>query len=70
MGAEAHLSLPVPLMLVLLSLLSSAGLACVNAASIQLGRTTLVGRDITPFQQEFFGGSARYIDSHAPLTVS
>ncbi|KAJ7742577.1 extracellular triacylglycerol lipase precursor [Mycena metata] len=44
-------------MLVPLSLIAFA--ACfvyVNAATIQLGKTTLLGRDITTFGQEFFGG--------------
>ncbi|KAJ7111464.1 extracellular triacylglycerol lipase precursor [Mycena epipterygia] len=45
-------------MFVLLSLLTSlARVLCVNGSpTIQLGATTLVGRDIAPLQQEFFGG--------------
>jgi hypothetical protein len=47
-------------MLLLLSLLPLlAPFFCVSAAStIQLGKTTLVGRDIPTLQQEFFGGSS------------
>ncbi|KAJ7111474.1 extracellular triacylglycerol lipase precursor [Mycena epipterygia] len=45
-------------MLVLLSLLTSlTPLVFVNGSpTIRLGETTLVGRDIAPLQQEFFGG--------------
>ncbi|KAJ7111473.1 extracellular triacylglycerol lipase precursor [Mycena epipterygia] len=45
-------------MLVLLSLLTSlTHFVCVNGSpKIQLGATTLVGRDIAPLKQEFFGG--------------
>jgi hypothetical protein len=45
-------------MLVLLALLFSvAQFVCINASpTIQLGGTTLAGREIAPFQQEFFGG--------------
>jgi hypothetical protein len=28
----------------------------VAPATVKLGKTTIVGRDITPFKQEFFGG--------------
>ncbi|KAJ7105293.1 extracellular triacylglycerol lipase precursor [Mycena epipterygia] len=44
-------------MLLLLSLLTSlTQLVCTNASpTIRLGATTLVGRDIAPLQQEFFG---------------
>ncbi|KAJ7835984.1 extracellular triacylglycerol lipase precursor [Mycena leptocephala] len=44
--------------MVLLALLFSvAQFVCINASpTIQLGGTTLAGREIAPFQQEFFGG--------------
>lgn len=46
-------------MLVHLSLLTFAGLVCVNGApTVQLGNATLVGFAIPSFGQDFFGGSA------------
>ncbi|KAJ7118439.1 extracellular triacylglycerol lipase precursor [Mycena crocata] len=41
----------------MLAILGFLAFACVNGApTIKLGQTTLLGRDISTFQQEFFGG--------------
>ena len=46
-------------MLVVISVLCFALLAAA-APEVQLGKTKLVGRDVTGLQQEFFGGEPIY----------
>ncbi len=40
-------------------------LFAVAAPEVQLGKTKLIGRDVTGLQQEFFGGEPAY---HAAMT--
>lgn len=51
-------------MLIGISVLCYALLAA-SAPEVQLGKTKLIGRDVTGLQQEFFGGESTY---HAAIT--
>ncbi len=51
-------------MLIVISVLCYA-LLTAAVPEVQLGKTKLVGRDVTGLQQEFFGGEPAY---HAAMT--